>query len=152
MIALQRADRDTRQLIRDIKANPKKPWDFCDERFDVSEGTVKDAAEKEGVPQAGETTQAFISERNQGKRVEWVRDNVGQHWGFTDESSIAMGVRQQWTIRRAREKYDPEYVQTTFHSQMKILMRWGPSSVGNGDFVASSFDAVIDQRKSEEEG
>ena len=48
---------DTRQLIRDMKANPGKPWDFFAERFDVSEGSVKNAAEKQRFLRKGSTSE-----------------------------------------------------------------------------------------------
>jgi transposase len=127
--------RDHRRLIREILANPNKPWRYFGAIFKVSDDTVRKAAASMGFHKRHKRRKPFLTPQAIAKRLQWVKDNQEQDWRrviFTDESAIEMGldITMNFTIRRAGEQYLPQHLQRTFRSSRKSLMVWGAIAHG----------------------
>ena len=122
--------RDHRRLVREILANPGKPWKHFGSIFEVSDDTVRKAAASMGFHKRHKRGKPFLTPQAIAKRLQWAKDNKEQDWRrviFTDESAIEMGldITMNFTIRKEGEQYLPQHLQRTFRSSRKSLMVWG---------------------------
>lgn len=122
--------RDHRRLVREILANPGKPWKHFGSIFEVSDDTVRKAAASMGFHKRHKRGKPFLTPQAIAKRLQWVKDNKEQDWRrviFTDESAVEMGldITMNFTIRKEGEQYLPQHLQRTFRSSRKSLMVWG---------------------------
>jgi hypothetical protein len=128
-------NRDERRLIRDIVKYPRRKWvDFAKD-YKVSKHTIRRVAASYGYHKRVARCKPFITLAAKKKRLLWALVNPWTHWRrviFTDETSIELGEQMgsQWTIRRPGEVYEPQHLQTTFHSNRKSLMVWGAIAHG----------------------
>lgn len=127
--------RDHRRLIREIVANPGKPWNHFASIFGTSDDTVRKAAAAQGFHKRRKRCKPFLNTKAIAKRSQWVKDNKEQDWRrviFTDESAIEMGldITTRWTIRQPGQQYLPQHLQRSFRSSRKSLMVWGAIAHG----------------------
>jgi hypothetical protein len=119
--------RSKRRLVSEICAHPEKPWKYFAHQFGCSEDVIQRAANQVGFYKRHKRKKPFLSKKAIAARNSWVTANKDQDWKrvvFTDEASTELGldITQQWTIRRAGEKFLPQYLQTTFRLSHKTMM------------------------------
>lgn len=129
------SSRDEMHLIRDIRQEPRQPWAYFADKYNVSAPTIRKVAKDQGLHKRVMRTTPYISPAAKDKRLRWTRTIPGQDWRrviFTDEVPFQLGedISRRWTIRAAGEEYEPQHTRPTFRSSRQTLQVWGAIAYG----------------------
>lgn len=74
------SSRDEMHLIRDIRQEPRQPWAYFADKYNVSAPTIRKVAKDQCLHKRVMRTTPYISPAAKDKRLRWTRTIPGQDW------------------------------------------------------------------------